>query len=259
MQINWFTVIAELINFLLLVWLLKRFLYKPVFNAIEERENKIKAQLQDAALKKEEAVKEQEEFRKKNDDFNLEKKNLMDKAVADTNAERTKMFDTNTNDANNMRIKLENTLKDKQREDIRQDEQKVQEQVLALATKTLSDLASSNLDSQTVTLFIKRLKDLNGEEKKQFCAAFEQQENKILVQTAFLLPPVQQIEVNDTINELLEKKMQVEFAINPGLLSGIELSTDGYKLAWSISAYLSSLEKSISEKKKETNEKSDNQ
>ena len=40
MEINWFTVIAQVINFLILVWLLKRFLYKPVLNAIAEREKK---------------------------------------------------------------------------------------------------------------------------------------------------------------------------------------------------------------------------
>ena len=40
MKINWFTVIAQLVNFLILVWLMKRFLYKPILNAIDEREKK---------------------------------------------------------------------------------------------------------------------------------------------------------------------------------------------------------------------------
>ena len=52
MEIDWFTVIAQVINFLILVWLLKRFLYKPVLNAIAEREKKIAAQLSDAEAKR---------------------------------------------------------------------------------------------------------------------------------------------------------------------------------------------------------------
>ena len=52
MKINWFTVIAQVINFLILVWLMKRYLYKPVLNAIDEREKKIAAQLADAEAKK---------------------------------------------------------------------------------------------------------------------------------------------------------------------------------------------------------------
>jgi F-type H+-transporting ATPase subunit b len=58
MQINWFTVIAQVINFLLLVWLLKRFLYKPILKAIDEREGKIASQIKDAEEKEKTAKKE---------------------------------------------------------------------------------------------------------------------------------------------------------------------------------------------------------
>ena len=45
MLIDWFTVAAQAVNFLILVWLLKRFLYKPVLAAVDEREKRITAQL----------------------------------------------------------------------------------------------------------------------------------------------------------------------------------------------------------------------
>ena len=49
MLIDWFTVAAQVLNFLILVWLMKRFLYQPVLNAIAAREAKIAAELKDAA------------------------------------------------------------------------------------------------------------------------------------------------------------------------------------------------------------------
>ena len=52
MPIDWFTVVAQAINFLILVWLLKRFLYKPILHAIDEREKGIAAQLAQAEAKK---------------------------------------------------------------------------------------------------------------------------------------------------------------------------------------------------------------
>ena len=45
MLINWFTVGAQVLNFIVLVWLLKRFLYGPVLNAIEAREKRVAAEL----------------------------------------------------------------------------------------------------------------------------------------------------------------------------------------------------------------------
>ena len=65
MKINWFTVAAQVLNFLVLVWLLKRFLYKPILKAIDDREKMIAAQIKDADDKEAVAAKEQEEFKKK--------------------------------------------------------------------------------------------------------------------------------------------------------------------------------------------------
>ncbi len=62
MPIDWFTVAAQVINFLILVWLLKRFLYKPILAAIDEREKGIAAQLASAEAKKAERKRNETSF-----------------------------------------------------------------------------------------------------------------------------------------------------------------------------------------------------
>ena len=52
MLIDWFTVAAQLVNFLILVWLLKRFLFKPITSAIDAREKRIATELAAADAKK---------------------------------------------------------------------------------------------------------------------------------------------------------------------------------------------------------------
>jgi len=250
MQINWFTVIAQILNFLILVWLLKRFLYKPVLNAIDEREAKIASQLKDADAKETKAKKEQAEFRKKNETFDQEKKGLMDQAVAEINVERDKLLESARNDAIVLRSKLENTLKETQDNLNRDIAQKTQKEVFAIARKILTDLASLSLEEQSANIFIKRLKELNKEEKKQFTETFIPMKigNKpILVESAFDLPEKQQSEIKNTVDEILETKAKFQFITAPELISGIELTSNGYKLAWSISEYLNSLQKDISE------------
>jgi F-type H+-transporting ATPase subunit b len=51
MLIDWFTVGAQVLNFLILVWLMKRFLYQPILDAIDAREQRIAAELANAAAK----------------------------------------------------------------------------------------------------------------------------------------------------------------------------------------------------------------
>ncbi len=250
MKINWFTVVAEIINFLVLVWLLKRLLYKPILNAIDNREKKIAAQIQDAENKKAEAKKERDEFRKRNEDFDQQKKDLMDKAIANTNAEHDKLLEAARNDASALQSKLEKAAKDNEESKTFAIAQKIQEQVLAITKKTLSDIASVSLEQQSVNIFILRLKGFTDEENKQFNEAFKSNKNSILVQSAYELPAPQQTEINQAVNEVLGTTTSLQFKTEPGLISGIELSTNGYKLAWSIKEYLSSLEKTISEKTK---------
>ena len=93
MPIDWFTVVAQAINFLILVWLLKRFLYKPILHAIDEREKGIAAQLAQAEAKKAESQKERDDFQHKNEAFDQERAALLKKAADEANRERQRLLD----------------------------------------------------------------------------------------------------------------------------------------------------------------------
>jgi F-type H+-transporting ATPase subunit b len=245
MKINWFTVIAQVINFLILVWLLRRFLYKPILKAIDEREKKIAAQIKDAGDKKAAAEKEQADFKKRNDDFDAQKKALMDKAVADANTQRDKLLEDAKNEANALRDKLEKAAKEKQESDALASAAKAQQQVFAITKKALKEMASSSLEEQSVNTFIKRMHALNDDEKQQFITAFKSNANTILVRSAFDLPAPQQATMTDAVNETLGTKTTLQFKTTPDLISGIELTTNGYKLAWSFTEFLQSLQNNM--------------
>ena len=52
MLIDWFTVGAQVVNFVILVWLMKHFLYKPILSAIDAREKRIASELAAANTKR---------------------------------------------------------------------------------------------------------------------------------------------------------------------------------------------------------------
>ncbi len=93
MLINWFTVTAQAVNFLILVWLLKRFLYRPVLAAIGEREKLIAAQINEAEKKKAEALKEQADFLHKNEEFDRQRATLLIEATDTAKKERERLMD----------------------------------------------------------------------------------------------------------------------------------------------------------------------
>src|SRR5450755_4036363 len=93
MLIDWFTVCAQALNFLILVWLMKHFLYKPVLAAIDTREKLIASELADAAAKKTEAQKDRDDFQRKNAEFNQQRAALLSKATDEAKVERQRLMD----------------------------------------------------------------------------------------------------------------------------------------------------------------------
>src|SRR5665811_1715268 len=93
MLINWFTVGAQALNFLILVGLLKHFLYKPILTAIDAREKRIASELADATTKKTEAQKERDDFQQKSQELDQQRAELLSKATDEANAERARLMD----------------------------------------------------------------------------------------------------------------------------------------------------------------------
>ncbi len=246
MKINWFTLIAQVINFLILMWLLKRYLYKPILKAIDERENKIIAQLNDAEAKKAEAKKERDEFTEKNETFNKQKEVLMLKVIEENNTEAEKLKEQVRTEANSLKAKLEKSLQEEQESNHLEITKKIQQEVMSIAKKTLTDLSSVSLENQIVNTFIIRIKKLRGDGKKQLTATLNSGNDQILIQSAFDLSVEQQADIKKAIINLTGNERPFQFKTTPELIAGIELSTNGYKLSWSISEYIKSLEKNIS-------------
>jgi len=247
MLIDWFTVCAQVINFLILVWLLKRFLYQPILTAIDAREKSIADQIAQAATKQADAQKEREEFQKKNTDFDQQRAALLSKAEDDAKVEHQKLLDQAHTEFDALRSQQTDSL-NQERESVSQGIiQHTAREVFAIARKTLADLASKPLEASMADVFVQRLRALSPEEKGHLTDALKESTQTALVRSAFDLPEEQQAAIDSAVKEILNLENPVHFETMPDLVSGIELTTQGYKLSWSITDYLDSLEKSVSE------------
>lgn len=245
MEINWFTVIAQILNFFLLVWLLKRFLYQPILKAIAEREGKIVAQLKEAEVTQAEATQEQKDFAQKNLVFDQDQKDRMAKVIAETAAEHQRLMDRARAEAKALSERLATAAQAKRDDEQAALRQHILQEVFAISRKTLTDLASASLEEQVSLTFLRRLQALKGEELEALKAAFTDPNASLLMRSALEIPEKQQQALKSSLDELLNADTDVTFAVDPALIGGIELSTQAYKLAWSISEYLHDFEQHI--------------
>ena len=251
MLIDWFTIIAQVVNFLILVWLMKRFLYKPILHAIDAREQRIAKELADADTKRSEAENERKKFQKKNEEFDQQREELLSKAKDEAKAERQRLLNAAGQAADALRAKRQDALKREQQSLNDEITRRTREEVFAIARKTLTDLAGTTLEERMSEVFTRRLRELNKEEKEGLAKALKTSSGPVLVRSAFELPSEQQSAIQHAMQETFTAETQVRFETAPDVISGIELTANGRKVAWNTADYLASLEKSVVELLKE--------
>jgi F-type H+-transporting ATPase subunit b len=247
MLFDWFTVGAQALNFLVLVWLMKRFLYKPILDAIDAREKRIASALADAALKQTAAQKERDEFLQKNQDFDRQRNDMLEQAKDEAKAERQRLLEEARQVADNLRTKKQEALARELQTRHQDIARRSREEVYAVAQKALTTLAGLSLEERIGAVFARRLRELDNEAKAGLAKALKTSSNSVLVRSALDLPSTQRDDIQQALNESLSSDIKIQFDTAPDLISGIELSANGWKVAWNIADFLASLEKDVDE------------
>ena len=247
MLIDWFTVGAQVINFVILVWLMKRFLYKPILDAIDVREQKIATELANADSKKLEAQKERDTFQQKNDAFDAQRAGLLSQATNAANAEGQRLQEEARKAADALRVRREEALKSDAKNLYQSITKRAQQEIFAIARKTLTDLATTSLEQNIIEVFVKRLHALDDKTKLQFSDALKVGSDAVIVRSAFELATEQRGAIQDAAKSVFATEMPLKFQVAPDLIGGIELSANGHKVAWNIEEYLHSLETGVAD------------
>lgn len=246
MLIDWFTVGAQVVNFIILVWLMKRFLYKPILGAVEAREKHIAAELADANAKRLEAQRERDDFQNKNKVFDEQSAGLLAKATADAGAERDRLIGEahRRSDAlsSEQAVALRSNLASLSKEITRQ----ASEEVFAISRKALSDLATVSLEERMGEVFTRRVHQMEGKAKETLGAAIRGSPDPVVVRSAFDMPAVERAAIQNALNETFAADVRIRYEVDTGTLCGIELSANGQKVGWSIAEYVGSLDRKVS-------------
>jgi F-type H+-transporting ATPase subunit b len=245
MLIDWFTVIAQVINFLILVWLLKRFLYRPILDAIDARERRIGAALAQAEAQKTAAEQERAAFARRNAEFDQQRTVLLNQATDAAKAERLRLLDAARGESDRLRAQWRETLVREQQSSRVALTRCARDEVFAIARKALTDLAGADLEERMADVFVRRLRASDETVLTGLKAAFKSSSGPLRVQTVFSLPPGACAAIETALSDTLDEAVRVQFETAPELVSGIEISGNGYRVAWSLADYLTALDQAV--------------
>ena len=237
MLIDWVTVVAQIVNFLILVYLLKRFLYGPIVRAMNEREERIREEIESAERARADAEDRAAALDREREELEGRREELLDKAREEVRRWREEALQKAKGEVERARRTWMEGFSMEQEQTRAKIRKALTDQVLAVSRKVLSDLADGSLERSAVDKFLRGL-----EESKQVQA--ENRGEEVLVELGFDSPE-QLEEIRTRLAGIFDAKVRVRAEINPDLGFGIMILAGDRKWDWSLARYLEDLERTL--------------
>jgi len=242
MLINWFTVVAQIVNFLILVVLLKYLLYNRIIKAMDERESKIQLRLKEAEEKEQAAEREVESLREKNRDFDEKREKMLAQAKEKADARRRELTQEARQAVTSLRLVWQEAIQREKGSFLRDLRKMAATQVYAIARKAFKDLADAELGERMVDVFLARIQKMKKGERDTLEATIKEAGNEVFIRSAFEIPLKMRKKITQALHRHLKEQINPRYETAPDLIAGIELKTRGRKIAWNLQHYLDTME-----------------
>jgi F-type H+-transporting ATPase subunit b len=222
-ELSWSTFVLEIINFLILVWILKRFLYKPVMESIATRRASIEQSMQEATQKEQAAQTLQAQYENRLDDWEQEKQTAREQLHAEIEQERQRLQAQLHAALQQEQEKAKAVAAQQQQEQQRRYEQQALQNSVRFTSKLLSDLASAELESRLLTRLLETLKALAPAQRERLGKILNEQDLIALIQTAFPVAEAQRAQLQQALQTISGRELRCQFEQDKKLLAGARI------------------------------------
>lgn len=243
MLIDWFTVGAQAINFLVLVALLKHFLYGPILRAMDRREKGIADRFVEADQALQEADSRETDYRRLQRGLEEARGKRLREVEEEAEERRKELLKSARQEATELRQAWLDALGREEEDFFRELKRRVGTEVLHIARKSLADLADADLEQRLVKRFARRFASLEPDEHEQIVAAARNQ--GLRVRSSFTLPEDLRGNLSEELCHVLGHEAAVSFTVDPDMPLGIELTVGGLKVSWGVDSYFTELQQAI--------------
>jgi F-type H+-transporting ATPase subunit b len=242
MQIDWLTVAAQIVNFLILVWLLKRFLYGRVVAAMERRESGIAESLAEAERRQAAANASAEDYERRCADLESQREEFLGEAREEADRLRKSLRDETAVEIDDLRRKWRGEvarerqafLEDLRRETLRH--------VYAMARRALGDLADDDLEARMAVAFTRRLKALGDGARAALADAAAGDSAEAFMVSRFPVADEMRTRLDSAVADAVGWKVPVTYRHGDEHPCGLVLKIGGQAVSWTIESYVDDLE-----------------
>lgn len=242
MLVDWVTVVAQIVNFLILAAVLKFLLYDRVVRALDERQGRIEQDLDDAARRKDQAEQSAREYREQKQQFEQKRDEMLQDARKQADQRREELEADARKEVDQRRDRWLEALRSRQESFLQDLRSQAARQLCDIAARTLHDLADRDLQQQVVSVFLGKIEDVSPDALE----SGRDEDESIVVRSAW--------DLEDDTRERIEHKLQERFDTGPEqirfetdreVICGVEIRRAGRSIGWTVEAYLDEVTEAI--------------
>jgi len=244
MHIDWFVFFSQIVNLLILMFLLKKFLFGRIIGAMDAREAKIGAVFTEAEKSREAAAAAAESHRNRLQEFETGYEQMMSKSRQEAEAYQEKLMGKAREEVDFLKARWIEALRAERVQFLQELRRLAGYQVYAVSRRVLKDLADLDLEERIVEILMERIASLDEKGRARFQDPIKKGA-VVTVSCAFDIPPATQSRLNNVLQRIFSTDIKISYEHSDDVLSGCELRSGGHKIAWSVKDYLDNLEEAF--------------
>jgi len=230
LELNWSTFLLEIINFLVLVWILKHFLYKPILDVIARRRAGIEDRLAKAQQLHDEANTLKTEYENRLVDWEHERQQARATLAQELNEERVQKIKSLQISLEQEREKSQVAESRLRTKTARATEYNALQQSAQFATRLLTRAAGPELEERLFDLLVDNLSNLSADQVAALNTQWSEKTKTITVASAYPLTDIQQKTLEKALTKMSGLAVPVLYEQHSDLLAGLNITIGAWIL-----------------------------
>ncbi|CAM5766584.1 ATP synthase subunit b [Labrys miyagiensis] len=241
MRIDWWTLGLQAVNVLVLLWLLQRFLFRPVAAIVAERQASAARLLDDAQTARQQALAEGDAARREAAQIADGRAEAIKAALAEAEAQKAALLSSARAEAERLRAEAEAGIARLRQEEAAAADERASRLAVDIAARLLECLP----DSARVTGFVDGLVSALADLPASTLAQLGANGSPVRLKAPRSLSPEEVASCSTALGKVLGRPVDVEVAVDPGLIAGLEIEAAHVAVGNSLCAHLNRIAREL--------------
>jgi F-type H+-transporting ATPase subunit b len=223
LQLNWSTLLLQILNFVVMVFILWRFLFKPVIRILDERSKKVTTALEEAEQRERQATEMRDEYEEKLAEARDQVMTMRQQAEEELARAKRQLLEDTRHEIDEMRHKAEAEIEEARRQAVYQHRRELGQLVTTLSAKMMRESTGEAFQRATMDQFIEQLGELPTEQYQQQLTDQAEGEVRVRLVSAQDLIDEQRKRIDRLVAEMAGHPVEIRYDVDPTLVAGATL------------------------------------